>query len=853
MAAQPEDEVIGRVVPRRLGRYELLARVGQGATGWVFKARRDDGRVVALKVLSPKVIRDKASVERFFREARAAALMNHPNVVAALEAGLDSGFCYIAMEFVEGESLRSVLRRGPLPEEQALRVAAEVAKALDHAARSGIVHRDIKPDNILLARDGRVRVTDFGLAKAVGKKIDADARRFLGTPAYTSPEQIRSEPNIDSRADIFSLGVTLFEMLTGRLPFTGGNPVAIAAAVLSEPLPPIRRLRPDLSIATARLVERMTAKDPDQRFGDPGELLKAIATAQEAARSQAARAPARSARPRRRRSMIPTYVAIVLVVAANAAVLAFLYPRLIRRAAGPAPSSSDKVTTATTTSEVARAGRGAMGQLASAATAIERFSKSNPRAYASMENQLSALLRRYPPQALTELPPEGRRLVEDLKARLEGVRKEGGAAATRELATRESRADRLLQEGKIDAAVSAIETFPRELEVESIAPKLEEARKKVRQRAREIFEKKDAAGQELFKQGRYEEARALYEQFADSRLEGVSSRARDAMAAIDEGIAEAKARATREAALLYRSVAQKVLDRLAARDYKEADRILVEALVDPKLSAHRQKLKDLQWLGNRAAEVWAYAGFGLKNLQPGETLRVGGIACRFVSFEGESLRVKFGDISATRRLRDLTTADLVALAVRGYGAVTPERELRVGLFLLAERDYDGARARIEAAKGKGADVSRALGLLERLARRDCPTCGGTGFVPCPNCDGKGYVKRQRVRCPDCGGHGFFVCRRCGGRGRIRCTNCGGRGRVGRLPCPVCGGTGRQRCPDCGGDGRIRCVRCDGRGYLVRTIPCPKCKGEGKITCPQCKGRGTIAPPEIAPPPGATRP
>jgi len=463
------------------------------------------------------------------------------------------------------------------------------------------------------------------------------------------------------------------------------------------------------------------------------------------------------------------------------------------------------------------------------------------------------LLRRYPPQALTELPPEGRRLVEDLKARLERVRKEGGAAATRELATRESRADRLLQEGKIDAAVSAIETFPRELEVESIAPKLEEARKKVRQRAREIFEKKDAAGQELFKQGRYEEARALYEQFADSRLEGVSSRARDAMAAIDEGIAEAKARATREAALLYRSVAQKVLDRLAARDYKEADRILVEALVDPKLSAHRQKLKDLQWLGNRAAEVWAYAGFGLKNLQPGETLRVGGIACRFVSFEGESLRVKFGDISATRRLRDLTTADLVALAVRGYGAVTPERELRVGLFLLAERDYDGARARIEAAKGKGADVSRALGLLERLARRDCPTCGGTGFVPCPNCDGKGYVKRQRVRCPDCGGHGFFVCRRCGGRGRIRCTNCGGRGRVGRLPCPVCGGTGRQRCPDCGGDGRIRCVRCDGRGYLVRTIPCPKCKGEGKITCPQCKGRGTIAPPEIAPPPGATRP
>ncbi len=551
--------------------------------------------------------------------------------------------------------------------------------------------------------------------------------------------------------------------------------------------------------------------------------------------------------------MVPTYVAIVLVVAANAAVFAFLYPRLLRRGARKGPTTSQNVPTTATSTATGGPTKSAMEQLASAAAAIEEFRRRNPLAYASVESQLEALLRRYPPQALLQLPPEGRELVEKLKLTLAETRKRGAAAAERELATRQSRARELVEQGELDAAVALLETFPRGLALRSVVARLKEARDDLRTRALAAFDHQATAAQEHLEEGRYDKARAIYQKFVNCRLEEIAARAREALAAIDEAIAEQRARAERDAALLYRTVAQRVLNFLANHDYERARSVVVEALVEPKLKDHRQKLEDLRWLTSRAAEVWANVHFGLRKLKPGDPLRVGGIACRFVSFDHRVLRVRFGDISATRTLDNLTSADLVGLAVRGYGTLTPSREVNIGLFLLAEREFAAARARLEAARDKGADVQRALDLLDRLARKECPTCGGDKLVPCPKCGGKGYLKKEKARCPACGGRGSLTCRKCRGKGRIKCTNCAGRGRLGELPCGVCGGTGWERCPDCGGDGRIRCIRCDGRGYLLRTLPCPDCKGKGKVTCPQCKGRGTLAPPEVAPTPAAKTP
>ncbi|NQT86650.1 serine/threonine protein kinase, partial [bacterium] len=288
-------------IPKELSGFELIEKIGQGGMGSVFRATQKDlGRDVALKVLAPRLGQNERFVQRFLREARAAGRLSHPNIVAAIDVGESQGYYYFAMEFVDGESLAQLIaREGPLPVSQALAIATDVARALEHAQERGLIHRDIKPDNILIDRDGRVRVADFGLAKMIGKDAEPGGKPFVGTPAYVAPEQIRSEADIDCRADIFSLGVALFEMLAGQRPFTGANPVAVAAAVASEPLPSIRKIRGDAPMAVARILERMTAKDRSGRYATASELIAALDHAAKAPRpaAKAPRPAAKAPRP----------------------------------------------------------------------------------------------------------------------------------------------------------------------------------------------------------------------------------------------------------------------------------------------------------------------------------------------------------------------------------------------------------------------------------------------------------------------------------------------------------------------------------------------------------------------------
>jgi tRNA A-37 threonylcarbamoyl transferase component Bud32 len=255
--------------------YEILARVGSGAMGTVFKARQKHmNRIVALKVLKPALARDERFVERLRREARIVGKLNHPNIVTGYDLGEEGGYHFFVMEYVEGRSLRQLLHEwGMFPEEQVLDVAIQIAGALAHAYDCGVIHRDVKPGNILIDQDGRVKLTDMGLAKV---ETDLQLTRegaTVGTPQYVSPEQARDPRSADARSDLYSLGATLFHMSTGQTPFHADTIGELITKVLHDRPPTAISVNPALSDGLSLVIRKLLSKDPDLRYQTPGELL----------------------------------------------------------------------------------------------------------------------------------------------------------------------------------------------------------------------------------------------------------------------------------------------------------------------------------------------------------------------------------------------------------------------------------------------------------------------------------------------------------------------------------------------------------------------------------------------------
>ncbi|MBM4016364.1 MAG: FHA domain-containing protein [Planctomycetes bacterium] len=258
---------------KKLGGYRLLERVGRGGMGTVYRAIQISlDREVALKLLSPELVKDKAFIEQFFREARAAGQLNHPHIVQVYDVGQDGETFYYSMEYVRGGSLEDLLReQGKLDVAEALRIAHEAAQALEYAELRGIVHRDIKPDNLMLAEDGRVRVADLGLALSLKSSADTKGQPILGTPHFISPEQALRR-DIDIRSDLYSLGATLYRMLAGRTVFTGASAEEIIRKAVRDEPEPLRSHNPQVPEKVAALVHRLLRKDPDQRFASAKEL-----------------------------------------------------------------------------------------------------------------------------------------------------------------------------------------------------------------------------------------------------------------------------------------------------------------------------------------------------------------------------------------------------------------------------------------------------------------------------------------------------------------------------------------------------------------------------------------------------
>src|ERR671928_993880 len=247
-------------------RYELEQKIGEGGMARVYRGRDTRlNRQVAVKVLHSHYAGDTGFLQRFHHEAQAAANLRHPNVVDVYDVGQDGDIHYIVMEYVEGSDLKALIRQhGALPIERAVQIAEDVARALEAAHRIGLVHRDVKPQNIIVGSGGQVKITDFGIAKSNLSTAMTETGVTFGTADYISPEQARGQP-ATPQSDIYSLGVTLYEMLTGRLPFSGDSSIAVAMQHVSADPPPPRMYNPRIPPQLESLVLRVLSKDADGR------------------------------------------------------------------------------------------------------------------------------------------------------------------------------------------------------------------------------------------------------------------------------------------------------------------------------------------------------------------------------------------------------------------------------------------------------------------------------------------------------------------------------------------------------------------------------------------------------------
>jgi serine/threonine-protein kinase len=257
--------------------YQLLEKLGQGSMGTVFKARQQSmDRLVAVKVLSPKLAANPDFLERFQREARVAAKLSHNNIVQAIDVGEAGKLRFFVMELVEGTTIKDEMEKGKkYTEKEALEIVLQIAQALAHAHRRKLIHRDIKPANIILTPEGIAKLADLGMARGTSDHAVARAEMgmTIGTPYYIAPEQINSRGDVDSRADIYSLGATLYHMVTGQPPFPGKKVDAILKAHQEEELTPPDHLNTELSSGLGELVEFMMAKDRSQRYQTPDDLI----------------------------------------------------------------------------------------------------------------------------------------------------------------------------------------------------------------------------------------------------------------------------------------------------------------------------------------------------------------------------------------------------------------------------------------------------------------------------------------------------------------------------------------------------------------------------------------------------
>ncbi|MEJ2212249.1 MAG: protein kinase, partial [Anaerolineae bacterium] len=344
---------MNNLVGQKFGPYEITAKVGEGGMAVVYKGYQQSlNRYVAIKVLRAELAQDKEFVERFRREALSVADLSHPNILHVYDAGFSDGVYYIVMAYVDGGSLKEMVMRGPMDMDYAISIVAQVADALQHAHQHGLVHRDVKPNNILMTRDGRPLLTDFGIAKAVHESTGLTRTgTSIGTPEYMAPEQIQGQ-KVDGRTDIYALGIVLYEMLTGWTPFSTTTPVATLYKQVNEPPPPLRQANINIPTWLEEVVLKALEKSPQDRFQQASDFAEALrqrqapASASTPAPTVIGRTAPRTEAPSKPRGrLVPVLIGgIVLLVLALVAIVAAV---LLSGGSGPAPEYTRVVPRAT--------------------------------------------------------------------------------------------------------------------------------------------------------------------------------------------------------------------------------------------------------------------------------------------------------------------------------------------------------------------------------------------------------------------------------------------------------------------------------------------------------------------------
>jgi len=318
------DQGVGSVIGRILaGRYEILEQLGGGGMAIVYKGRDTLlNRLVTIKVLRPEYVADAAFVARFRQEAQAVASLSHPNIVSIYDVGQEGGIHFLVMEYVDGENLKTMINRlGLLPPAQAVHIAVQIAEALEHAHENNIVHRDVKPHNILITRSGRAKLTDFGIAMETPSGTVTNSRTVMGSVHYLSPEQARGEV-AGPRSDIYSLGVVLYEMLAGAVPFRADTPIGVALKHIQENARPVTAVNTAVPPAVAAVVSRAMQKDPAARYASARDMAADLKSAWEERAAPADETlvigetpfPAEAEKVKKKRRIRPVGLAVLVLI-----------------------------------------------------------------------------------------------------------------------------------------------------------------------------------------------------------------------------------------------------------------------------------------------------------------------------------------------------------------------------------------------------------------------------------------------------------------------------------------------------------------------------------------------------------
>ncbi len=890
------------VPPSPIPGYTFLKRIGQGGMGEVFLARQVSlDRLVAVKLLPPDLAQDRAYVENFVKEARSAGKLNHENITGAVDVGEAGGRYYFVMEYVAGDTLWSLIRKqGVLPETKALDLVRQVARGLRHAHQQGFVHRDIKPKNLLVTEEGSVKICDFGLARALKADGDLAEEGVLHvTPAYASPEQCKADPALDHRTDIYSLGVTLFEAVTGKRPFTGATSKEILRKHLSEEPPSPKTFVPNLSEGLCTLILRMLRKKPEERFKSYDELIAAL----EAAGTKTLRAvgppTTLQAPPKPRKALLAGAAAGVLLLL----VVAVLLFRGGAPATPPPPAVDPAV-------------EAALKDVRD----LQNATQGRPADYGAVKTRWQDYENRF---RGTPAHPQFSTGLREFEARVL-------AEADRAAADLASDADADLRAGKPLAAIETLRRYPAAFA--KLEPGIRVGTKLLE--AERFLETKVAADlkacRELSAAGKFDEARSALHQVRltvtargdDGRetvLPAFQSRLDDALRMLDADQTGALTRARDEAALVPAKkpappepVAKTpdpapavktpdatpppprppkrppavphvaVLRTLAARSdpVQRADALKAFAARARKQAFSRAAALFLE----RPETSWNLEGAAATALAeyldapaldvPAETTTEQHAAL-FAQLAERIAAIREGSVEA---LQLFACAHIAEIAAR-KGKVDPAVALQARFGKGAVSDLWGPSAvvgRIEAAhllaKAPGPWIAkigetalastepelRALGLLfslkeplidAALTADKWKKFGAASGDPAwkKTCDDLAERIRLASSCESCAGQGKYSCGACGGAGVTACPACRGLGTAidpsegGKVTCTSCKGRRAALCSACNGAKSHKCGACDSR----KTRPLlPGCYFRYVVdlaACADCDGHGSAMP------------